>query len=415
MSFRIELSYSAGSYFVTDYLVESSKIPLTQRNFDYGITTKGFKFSVSQNYNNTVLDNATDVKIYDDLVVLFWGTIKNRKKKDDSFIYEFHCFDRLIGLDDIMLDYETLNTDTIALSSYVNIDNISRANVGFLDFLENVVFKQLTGATGNLTTTAIDSFIILQSKAVVDDVEGSSTENFTYSDLRLGVSTIWAINQDYAISHTKIASNDIEGYDTLEHKITLLDYLDQILKLFTLTLNFDPTNTLATSRYILSDAQAEESYSVTDDLTFKKDISDVLATDANGTHWELNGSVRTNYASPTNTNSSLVLLEVGTGDTKLQWYKNMMFFLQGKWVGAIAGDVYNHTSSGATILNYATSCANPNDNDFTGNSLGYKMESEVGSDRTETTITTDVNLAIKNVQLRSIDLEDNTMTVVEVS
>lgn len=391
----MEIFYSAAYYDISDYIVSCSDVPVVSRNRSFGINSKGFKMSVSENYNNTRLAGATIVRVWIDSTVKFFGYPTKITKNYDKHTYDFEVEEMLGKLRNYYVDTETLNAVIIDTNQDLNYrgddggstttdDNLGWKNVAMLWLIQKMFEVAGLSMTINLYGAGV---------SVVDDkwvfMTGTShdpavQDDFYFEDVRLDLNMLYSINQSYANTAAKITSDDEGDYSYAKNKVTFFDLFNALCLIFSMDIYYGGTEYFIL-RYGTGD---DESYATTDDDTYSKTVGEVEKRD-DSVHWVLGAAQRADYQDATADTLTSFFKSGDKAGTTLDWYASLIFLIQGKWAAATDGDVYL----------YQTSDFGAGWNMFTplDGIVGNRMEIEVGSAYTKTNIISPVEASFNHV------------------
>jgi len=336
MTIKIEIEYGITWYDISDYIGSITPVPIVSRNRDYEPTGKGFTMKVwssCPDISKVVGMSRCRLKLDD--VVKFIGQPKVTKKEFGTNYHKIEIEDGVMKLEEKFIDYDQLHSDLAGAGNdllYRASDNESLPNLR-LDWLLQVMFSQ---CGFSLDTTNLTGLSIATNK-YVNDLVTTTQEDFNWEDIRLDENMLYAINQSYAINHTKIESNDIGSYDSQGQKITFFSFFKRICSYFSLFLKYEGSSYYLyrknSETYIGYGVGNDNKWDYSESTEEKREPNYRVSVSASLTRSEFNN---------TTANSIDKVYSYGAKSGYLiPWYTNLIFLLHAKWAGADDGDVYN--------------------------------------------------------------------------
>lgn len=413
MIFKMEIFYSSSYYDISDYVIFCSNVPIISRNRNYEIDAKGFRMSVSENFNNTQLEGATRVRLTIDSTVKFFGYPTKITKNYNKHTYDFQVMSMLGKLKDYSVDTETLNAliiDTNQDYNYRGSDGGSTStndNYGYKNVAMLWLIKQMFEVASISCTVDLygSSHVIVSNKYVYmpsTSHDPAVQDDFYLEDVRLDLNMFYSINQSYANNATKISSDDEGDYSYAKNKLNCFKLLQILCAMFSLDVYYNGTSYVFGYRSTADD----EGYSTADDDTYSK-TNEVFAIEEANYFLALQSAVRSAYQNTTADSLTTFYKYGDKGGVQISWLSNLVFLIQGKWSGVADGDVYPYA---LTAFGLGWNMFTPVDG-----IVGNRYEIEKTLTYTKKKIISPVETSFKNVVRNEIDIDKVSSTLTEVS
>lgn len=387
---------------VSDYVTSIGRIPFINKNQDNSLTTDGFTFTLSENYNNTYIESTDRVKVTVDSVVIFVGLVSKIKKNYNDKTYEIDVVSNLSRLQLEYITYANLHSAIASTTTYESSDSLSLPNVSLLELL--VVMFDDADLTLDITTNSVASKTIAYQKTVVDSV--SSAENsydYTFEDIRIDENMLYAVNQMYATDYTLTEE---------QYRITYFDFISYICSYLSLIIYPDG---LGENGFILKHNTTDESYTISDDYKYSYDIDkDVDSRD----NWTANYNAPTDlgvYRYGYNTTDKDVLYNIvvlgNDYGTSIKYYNSLILLLRDhSYSPYSANDLNPMVSWGSDRYGFLT----VEDSNSSGFNVGQRLTDYYEKSLILRRYETNIQTTRKDVLMNEIDLQNRISIITEI-
>lgn len=404
-------SSSSTTHKINEYVVKNVKVPVTSRERDYSVATRGFDLAIPFNYSfATGEDWKTVDRVYVSTTNLnYVGVVKKRRRDFSNRTYIFTIFNVLDELKNYKVDYATLHSSlssTGDTDKYFEGDYYGYNTVGLLYLIETMF--DIAGLTSPITT--INSNIAIPSKKV-EEQDGTQTtySNIYFNELKIDERMLYALNQHKA-SKEPLSTETNDDFDP-SLKLTFFDFISWVCA--KLSLVFKPTSA---GEYVLIPG-SDESYTITDDnlFTYKEEFFNPTKEII----WQIESNAgRDKYYSLTASNLTDIFwqnIEEAT-DT---WYRSLMITPVDRSFNGTSnqGTMLNpnqyqdSTDSNKTVRNFL----NPDDILSVGGDIGDRIIDAYESSYKKLEQGTVFTDSWKNVYQHFIDVRDETSIITQIS
>ena len=207
------VSININSVNVDNYVIDSSPVPLYKRNKFYEPVLYGFDLTLS---DGVIPVKGQDVDITIDGTNRFNGFIDKTKYYYDQKVYKIEVLEKLIKLENYLIDYDTLHSDLSSSAGYYNSDSQGYPHVR-LDSLLKVMFTK-AGLTLDTTELTNDTAFHTYAGITWDWIDFIIDENMLY-----------CIDQPYTMNYRVIdATDDNEANQLANNKVNFLEFIQRI-------------------------------------------------------------------------------------------------------------------------------------------------------------------------------------------
>lgn len=324
-TFKLEIFYDTGygdSGWIdaSSFIANQLKVPITSRNNDGSPNALGLDIAVLNTFNNTALVFAKKIKFYVNNVSRFLGTIKNSYLSVDARAWVYEVSNALIDLDNFTVSYAALNSALMNTSDPYkkkNPDNEGYSNVSVPWLLETLL------SVAGLPVDASDLYTTNDN----NHVENYLGYSYYLRDYRVCEAMIYALNQDYAMDHVKIAADDIPGYSCKAKQIKFFKLFNFIAGVFLISVRFENDVYILTRRPF-SHSSTSEMYFISGSNQYKYELKTNEARSSDY-QFALKRNARQYYYQQTPYSLAEFSVVKGSGET-VEWINNLVFFYQDK-------------------------------------------------------------------------------------
>ncbi|MBU1095842.1 MAG: hypothetical protein KKB34_05110 [Bacteroidetes bacterium] len=422
--------YTSGGYStvwwdVSDFVIASGPVDFIKRNLNYELVAPSVEVTVSAAYNQTSLDewgslielnsrlnSATHLRFLENDSVFFLGVIKNKVPDEDALTFKYNVFDNFIIMKDFYVDYETLMSTLQTGSSF---QYTSSDNEGYPNARVTWVIECMLKVAGFPSVAFVNFGTQDIVKETFDNVSWTE-RSYSRSNVLIDVNMLFAINQEYAMNHTRISANNISGYNSEGMKISFWDFINAFCSDFRVTKRY-AKNQYGINSYIFTYEALEGANSVTDpDLVFYKKTVSVEKRKPNVNIEIKAGIAGTGAASrllysttPADALSSLYR-DYKKGSEDIQHYNNLVWLVENTTGSSL--DVYSYPFTGGSLP--ATTTARTNFFNI-NDGVGSAKKDALVKDYIKTDLKTLSSVGYSNTMNKSIgDVETLLMSITEI-
>lgn len=305
---------------LTSYVTTPFNAPWFTRNNDGKPTSEGFKLSLVDTINITVLQKLKYVKYYIDNTARFIGIVAKSSPIVTNRTWEYDIYNGFYDLTKYKVESSEIHallTGTADPYKYKAVDNTTFHNCSIPWLLEVLL------AHKGFSVDATALYLENASTLVL-----SRTYDYYLRDIRLDVNMLYALNQDNALRYAIIDADMTDGYQFSKNKITAFDLFTLLCSVFSITVRWNGSSYLLERR--ANTQTSSEKYTIAQSNIWEYAENNIEGK-LNVKNFMMRASARLNYYAF----SAITPLQQwgtsikGTGST-IAWYDSLIFLKQDK-------------------------------------------------------------------------------------